>query len=70
VLYPLLSFALRPYASGAGFNPLAVKHRVLQIRQQPDYRGAHAMGPFYGPGINFMANRAHSGHIKKFELRI
>ena len=58
----LAFFALGLYTAGASFNALAVKDGVLQVRKQTSNRSSHTVGAFYGSGVNFTANCAHSWH--------
>lgn len=60
----LAGFCLGSYTTGAGFYSVAVKNRVLQIRQKPYYRRPHGVGAFDGAAVGFAANGAHAGHGK------
>jgi hypothetical protein len=55
-------FGFGLYASGASLNALAIKNRVLQIREQSTNRSSHGVGTFYSAGINFTALSALSWH--------
>ena len=55
-------FVAGPDAAGAGLDSLAVKNRVLQIRQQADNAWPHGVGTFYGAAVSFAANGAVARH--------